>query len=302
MRLLCLFFPRLALQTVLRDRPRLQDRPVVLLRGHGDEALVSAVSSAASGRYVLPGMTAGQAHQRCPGAIFLPDNAGECLDLLERVASVLRVRATPMVEIGGPDHLFLDLKGLFGEEPLIAANLAALVRIWTGFEVRAGVAATRLAALEAARPARGLPAVLPPGGQAAEAPEAQLESFEARELSGSVGLPDNCSELVFRAALADLFGRLQLLLEGRGESFRTIRLDIETADGARSLTRRVVQALHRGADALDLLSQLPDFAAHSSPCRIRVTLGRLGPDMRVRPCAAPRRAFRSERLPLRAAG
>jgi len=299
MRLLCLFFPRLSLRLALRDRSHLHDRPVVLLGGHGDEALVTAVSSEASSRYVLPGMTAGQAHQRCPAGIFLPDNAGECLDLLERAAAMLRLRATPLVAIGGRDHLFVDLEGLVGGETAIAANLGSLVRAWTGFEVRAAVAATRAGALEAARPARGLPAVLPPGGQAAEAP---LEPFVGRELSASMELAVNRGELAFRAAITRLLDGLQPLLEGRHESFRTIRLDIETADGTRSLTGRCSQPLHRALDALDMLSGLVEFDESCNPRRVRVTLGRLGPDVRVRPCAAHRREVVQRARPLRAAG
>jgi len=299
MRLLCLFFPRLSLQVSLRDRPHLQDRPVVLLSGSGDEALVAAASPAASSRYVIAGMSAGQAHQRCPSAMFLPDNAGDCLEALERVGSMLRLRATPLVALGGRDHLFIDLEGLSGGETAIAANLAALVRAWTGFEVRAGVAATRAGALEAARPARGLPVVLPSGRQAAEAP---LEPFGERELSASMDLPADCADLVVRAALTRLLAGLQPLLDGRGESFRTARLEMDSEDGTRVLTARCAQPLHRAADALDLLLPRGEFVDLGNCRRIRVTLGRLGPDVRVRPCAAHRREPVSRRVPLRAAG
>jgi hypothetical protein len=299
MRLLCFFFPRLPLQVCLRERPHLQDRPVVLLSGHGDEALVAAASSAASTSYVIPGMSAGQAHQRCPGAVFLPDNPGECLGLLERVAAMLRLRATPLVAVSGRDHLFVDLQGIPGEESAIAANLASLVRAWTGFEVHAGVAASRAVALEAARPARGLPAVLPPGRQAAEAP---LEPFANRELSASLELPPIGSELVVRAAITRLLATLQPLLDGRRESFRTVRIDVEAEGGVRSLNVHCAQPLHRTLDAVDLLAGASELASLTDPSRVRVTLGRLGPDVRVRPCAAHRREAALSRQPLRAAG
>ncbi len=299
MRLLCLFFPRLPLQVGLRDRPHMRDRPVVWLSGHGDEALVAVASPSASSRYVIPGMSAGQAHQRCPRAIFLPDNPGECLEVLERVATILRLRATPLVAVGGRDHLFVDLEGVAGEESAIAANLASLARAWTGFEVRAGVAATRAGALEAARPARGLPVVLPPGRQAAEAP---LEPFAERELSASAELPVTAGALVLRATIVRLLNGVQPLLDGRHESFRAIRLELETVEGPRSLTIQTGQPLHRTLDALDLLLGRPELADPGAARRVRVTLAHLGPDVRVRPCAAHRRETVSNRLPLRAAG
>jgi nucleotidyltransferase/DNA polymerase involved in DNA repair len=283
MRLLCLFLPRLPLQVVLRERPLLRGKPVILLSGHGDEAPVSASSPEASAEGVLPGMSAGQARQRCPRAIFLPDTAGECLDVLERLASILRVRATPLVALGGRDHLFMDLEGIAGDESSAAANLAALVRAWSGFEVRAGIAPTRAEALEAARPARGLPVVFPPGEQATEPP---IEPFGPRELAATVHLPATRSELAFRAAIVRVLGALQPLLEGRRECFREVRLDVESPDGAVSVSARSPQPVHAALDALDLLSGRLASLTPAGPAMLRVTLARLGPDVRVRPCAA----------------
>jgi hypothetical protein len=55
MRVLCLLFPRLSIQLALQQRPGLAGRPVALIAGAGDSALVSAASTEAAARGWSPG-------------------------------------------------------------------------------------------------------------------------------------------------------------------------------------------------------------------------------------------------------
>jgi hypothetical protein len=301
MRLLCLFFPRLGIQLALRDRPQLRGRELLLLDGPGDEALVTTVSPEATAAGVIPGMSAGQARARCPRAVFLPDNAGECLDELERASSIVRLHATPLVAIAGRDHLFADLGGTAPDETALARSLARLVAAWTNSEVRAGVASTRHEARESARAARRGPLICP----AAETPESAMPCLPPTEIVVSARLDPSGGELAGRAALVRLLGRLQTVLDARGESFRHLRLDIERPSSPLRAAARSRQPLHSLLDALALFAPQLGEAAFERASFVRLTLSRLGPDTRVRPCAAGRRIHSlppAAALSLRAAG
>ena len=63
MQVTCLYFPRLALELAWHKRPALRSRPVVLIDGAGDTALVTARSPEAADCGVLAGMQAGQARR-----------------------------------------------------------------------------------------------------------------------------------------------------------------------------------------------------------------------------------------------
>ena len=195
MRVLALWLPRLPIHLALRNRPSLNGRPLVLLQGHGDEAVATTMSCEAARMGVLPGMSGGNARGRCPGAVFLADNAGACMDELERIAAIIRNRATTRVAMGGRDHLFVAVEDRGGrDETAFARRVAGLVEAWAGHEVRVGVADTREAAVEAAHAARRAPAIVPSVGGATEGDV--ISPFGAeRELTGAVRIPAGAAAL-----------------------------------------------------------------------------------------------------------
>ena len=93
MRVLCLLFQRLPIELALRARPALRGRPLALIAGHGGDALVTAATADLTARGIIPGMPAIEARERAPEARFAPDNAGACLDELERVSAIVRAKA-----------------------------------------------------------------------------------------------------------------------------------------------------------------------------------------------------------------
>lgn len=223
MRILCLLFPRLPLDLALRVRPGLRPGPVALLRGAGAGANVTIVSCELSARGIVAGMSAGEVSRRAPGTLFLPDNAGACFEALERVAGLLRRKATPFLEVGGRTHVFADLTRLAHgpvEEERVARALAALVTTWLESPARAGVADTRAAALEAARAARRAPQVVPGSLEeepaiAAWPPGSVRVAADCRPGAGAPG---------FAATVDRLARKLDLVLAGRGATARVLSL------------------------------------------------------------------------------
>jgi hypothetical protein len=288
MRLLCLYFPRLAVRLALRKRPQLEGRPLLLIDGPGDEALITAASGEALAANVIPGLTAGQARARIPNAVFAPDNAGDCLDELERVAAILRVRATPLVALASRDHLFLDMEGVldrFADEGAAARRMAGLVRAWSGLDVRAGVASTRAEAFEAARAARRFPIVCPEMCPALEAP---VQPMQGEIIAAEAAFDRPASDTAARARLVRLLAKLSAVLDARGESFREARIEVRRRDGDFAVPLRPSRPFHAAGDLLDLLTgRVPD-GGFEGATGLRVVLGRLGPDVFTRPCAANR--------------
>lgn len=284
MRLLCLLFPRLGIQLVRRRQPELCGRAAVTVTGTGDEALVSGASAEASAAGVVVGMLASAGRERLHGASFLHDNANECLELLEQAASILRLRATPTVAIAGREHLFVDLQGLeslFPDEMTAATRLTELVHSWTGCDVRAGVANSRHAALEAAHHARRFPVVSEsePGDDGVVASPAAATEVHASYVWTSPAEP-----MAVRARLVRMLGSLQTLLEGRQESFREVALELRHASGAAgTVTLHPSMPLHRAGEVLQLLGgKVPDDVL-TGIVGLELTLGRLGPDIRIEP-------------------
>ncbi len=280
MRTFCLYFPRLEAQIAVRERPELAGRAFVVLAGHGDEALVAGASCEAAARGVLVGMTAGQARYRCTSAAFLPDNAGACLDELERVASILRLRATSLVAIGGRHHLFVDAGRLANgaaEEGRVARRLCELARAWTGFDVRAGVGSGSADALSSARSARRLPVVAPPTADGSETPAYRPEPLVVRIATGTPSSP-----VAVRATLLRAVARMGTVLEGRQESFREMVVTVTSAAGERAFIQRAANPCHDPVDTLSAFAtMLTDDALHGAT-GIAVSLERRGPDCRVR--------------------
>jgi hypothetical protein len=287
MRVLCMLFPRLSIQLARLQRPDLDMRPIVTIAGSGDESLISAVSTEASGRGVVVGMTPAQARARCHGATFLPDNAGACLDELERIASIVRTRATGIVVIASREELLVDMDTLpahlGASEAEVAVRLSGLVRMWSGLSVRAGVASTQLAAREAARGARLGPAVCRPVLAWGEPP---LQASSTGPLAVEVLIPLGTSPLAARARLQRTSQQLQALLDGRSQSYREVRLVIRDGRGDESRFRKVMEPAHDVQLALTAAAPALADEALTAAATIRLELDRLRPDVRVQPATA----------------
>ena len=307
MRILCLYFPRIAVALAVRRRPELEGRPVAIVAGAGNDAGVIAVSASASAGGVVPGATAGEARRRCPNASFLPDNAGECLDELERAASMIRVRATPLVAIGGRDHLFVDLSGvcgLYAGESTAARRLGGLAQSWTGLPVRAGIASSRAAALSAARGARFHPMV----DDATAGDEAPVGAFRDEPLGAEATFGAPLEEAEARARLVRMLARLQTVLDGRGQGFREARLWLVGGGGAYAVRERMAGPCYDTSGVAALVAGRLPGEAFSGATHLRVELARLCPDVRlaaredaaVRPCATGRPSARGRQMLLRA--
>lgn len=292
MRLLALAFPRLAVQIARLRAPELAGRPLVVISGEGEDALVAAASPEASAAGIERGMLVAAARSRCPSLLTASANAGDCLEILEQAASILRSRATPNVAIAGSHHLLVDLAGLdsrFADEEAAAVSLAVLVRSWTRLDVRAGVAGTREAALAAARTARRLPVVEPLESSDPE----RLVVTRDPEITASFEFAAPASAVDCRARIARSLARLETMLAGRDESFRALTLTVTGSVGdAATLQLSSHEPLHSAAEAMELLAPHLATSLLDGVVRLELALRRLGPSMRVEP-------LRRDRLPSR---
>ena len=281
MRLLCLYFPRLASAIARKGNDSLAQRPVVLLTGAGDGAVVANSSAEAATTGVRTGMPAHAARQRCPNAAFLAADPNSCLGVLEEAASILRLRATPSVAVVSGSHILVDLGGLesrFADEAIAATRLAATVKSWTGVDVRAGVGSTPGDARRAAESARRFPMIAP----AAEGPEVRLGlQNPARVISGWAAIVAGTEAKAVRSRLVRLLGQLELLAAGREESFRRVRVEVERTEGTETAVLSAPQPLNTAAEALALLTAHETEGFFVGAVVVRISLERLGPDMRI---------------------
>jgi hypothetical protein len=297
MRIACLVLPNLAIQLCRQaheDAPRM----LVLLAGDGDGAVVTAVSPGAQAIGITVGMTALAARARCPSAWFGTDNAGNCIEMLESIAAILRLRATNSVAIGGADHIFVSLSGLealFPDEALAAAALAALVRSWSGLDVRAGVAATRANALDAARRARRAPVVVENDTAASD----EIAPWRDETVGARYSFSADATAKESRARLVRMLTATEAILAGREESFREIRLTLQSETQTNTYRLRSHRPLHRAAEAVALLANAVPPDAFESVSAIEVELGRLGPTWEVVAAISPAMPGRFVQAPAR---
>lgn len=280
MRLLCLVFPRLGIQLARREDPALAGRPTALLAGDGEAALVALASVEATAAGIETGMTAAQARDRCPAVTVARDNAGECLDELERIASILRARATTDVAIVSRDAVLVSLAGLedrFADEMAAATALARLARSWTGLDVRAGAAGTVEGAIAAARTARRFPVSCPSSGPGQALP------MLSGSIAGSVSWGVGASVGEAGARLEKLLAKLETAVEVQGLSFREVTMEVTRPSGSLAYRLPSGMPLHRAAEARELILARLGAGALSGTTGIEVALGRMGPSVRVEP-------------------
>lgn len=280
MRLLCLVFPRLGIQLARREDPALAGRPIALLAVDGEAALVALASVEATAAGIETGVTAARARERCPAVAVVRDNAGECLDELEGIASILRARATTDVAIVSRDAVMVSLCGLddrFAGEAAAAGALARLARSWTGLDVRAGVAGTVEGAMAAARTARRFPVICPSSGPGEALP------MLSGNLAGRVSWGGEASVAEANAKLETLLAKLGTAVEVHGLSFREVTIEVTRPSGSLVYRLRSGAPLHRSAEARELILARLGAGALSGTTGIAVALDRMGPSVRVEP-------------------
>lgn len=139
---------------MIRDRPELQDQPVVI--GGGHRGVVLSASYPAREYGVRSGMSGAEASRLCPRAIFMPP-AFEVLTPVSRAIMDIFRSVTPVVEVVSLDEAFLDVRGavrLFGPPEAIAERIRAEVYAEHGITCSVGIAATVSVAKLASRRAK----------------------------------------------------------------------------------------------------------------------------------------------------
>lgn len=270
MRLLCLYFPDLAITLARRAHPHLAERPIALIDGAGPEAVVTAVSPAAA-RTIHPRMLAGDSRQRCPGAVFLPSNAGACLDELERLATIIAKYATESVAIESTSHLLVDVTGA-RDEVRTAQRLRSLARAWSDMVVQAGIGSTRRDALQAAMSSRRIVVAVPPR----TASEPALRRMEG-PISVTLYLDGSAAG---RLRIGAALHRLAAVQEAAGRSFRDVRLTLATDAETHSLRIRCDRPLNVDdvrERIVAAVGRLPQGVSGT----LTVALELLGPPVRV---------------------
>jgi len=221
MRVLVLHFPRLPIQLYRRQRPDLAGRPLGLLSGEGDGAVLAAVSVEATADGVEAGMSASQARHRCPRIYLDHDNAAACLDELEHLASILRVRTTPDVAIVSRYAIALKLEGMeqrFANEETAAQAILALARSWSGLDVRCAVGpGIERTSCEAAR-ARRHPVIV--SGTSAE-DSGPLPMYSP--VSATFVSPGPLTSEQARLRLSKMLASMRPLLEAQPQSLGEVR-------------------------------------------------------------------------------
>ena len=279
MRILVVAAPRLSVQLARRAEPGLRGRPAATVQEFGGEPLVAVPSVEASAAGVQPGMTLAEARSRCPALAWAPARPGAELDALERLAAVLRRKATPAVAVVSREAVAVDLAGLegrFADERSAGTALLGLARAWLGLDVRGAVADTVEEGLAAARAARRCLAICEARGARGMLPRA--EGLAVR-LAGGVSA-------VRAAAGAERLGQL---LAAWGLSCRGLAVTAETGTGVRRWRLRAPAPLHHGHELAALLRPLAGELDGAAEVTIAVTGA--GPAVGVtpwRPAAAPR--------------
>jgi len=284
MAVLVLFFPRLGIQLARRKDSALAGKPLGLLVGEGESALLAAVSVEATADGVEQGMTALQARQRCPAITFERDNASECIETLEGLLPILRSRATTNVAIVSRDAIALSLAGMegrFTDEGAAAHATLTLVRTWSGLDVRGAVAGNIKDALCSARKARRFPVISGDPGETV----AELPAYEP--VTGQFTWESPVTSRDAAERLTRMASSLQAVMSAYGHSYRSVRVDVSHGANRTSYTFRSAQPMHRASEALDLIRERLDAGKLDGATGIRLSLEKPGPMIAVEPWRTP---------------
>lgn len=281
MRILVLVVPRLSVQLARRRGELPATGPGATTQEVGGEAVVAVPSVEASAAGVQAGMSVEEARGRCPALATAAARPGEELGELDRMAGVLRVKATPDVAVVSREAVAVDLAGLGGryvDERGAAEALAGLARAWLGLEVRAAVADTVEEGMQAARAARGRAVVCEARGGKGVLPRRDGIALRLRGAPGREGLTAGLE-------------RLGLVLAAHGASCRELEVTARLGDAVVRRRVRAERPLHRGHELAALLRPLFGELGGAAEAEVRA-LG-LGPAVEVAPRrpekAGPRR-------------
>ncbi len=288
-----LLIPSFALQAILRVDPTLAGKPVALIAPTRRGAAIEECNESAARAGVLPGYSAPRAQARCPGIVLRPHQP----ELEREAATALLATAfgvTAYVEATAPGVCTLGLAQLAAPRHLPSLQQALAQLTALGFAASAGLGATPLLALYAARQAgpgralsgdRGFLAGLPvtaaePAGELLPV----LATWGIRTLGQLTALT--------KADVAQRLGRDGLALWERaaGETTRPLEVaalardftahfscehEMETLEPLLFILRRFLDRLaldlanaHQAALAIELVLDLADDSHHTQSIRL----------------------------------
>jgi DNA polymerase-4 len=164
----------------IRDRPELQQVPVIVGGGHRGVVLSATFPARAYG--VRSGMSGRQAHDLCPHAVRVSAEFGEFERVSRSVMEIFR-EVTPLVEAYSLDEAFLDVAGAvrrLGSPARIAEYIRARVHDEQRIDCSVGVAGTVSVAKLASRRAKPDGVLVVPPGEVV----AYLHPLDVGELFG----------------------------------------------------------------------------------------------------------------------
>ena len=169
---------------MIRDRPELNDVPVVV--GGGHRGVVLSANYPARRFGIRSGMSGIEARRLCPDAITMPPDFSVLTPVSRAIMDTFRT-ITPVVEVTSLDEAFLDVRGavrLFGPPEVIAERVRSRIRAEHGITCSVGIAATIAVAKLASRRAKpdGVRVIAPEylGSQAWPFPYSLMVGFTAR--------------------------------------------------------------------------------------------------------------------------
>lgn len=139
---------------MIRDRPELQDVPVVV--GGGHRGVVLSANYPARRFGVRSGMSGHEARRLCPEAVTMPPDFAVLTPVSRAIMDTFR-SFTPLVEVTSLDEAFLDVRGavrLFGPPETVAERIRSRIRGEHGITCSVGIAATISVAKLASRQAK----------------------------------------------------------------------------------------------------------------------------------------------------
>jgi len=179
---------------LLRERPELQDLPVIVGGGHRGVVLAANYPARAYG--VRSAMTGARARRLCPQAVVLqPDH--DAFSTVSAAVMALFRRTTPLVEAVSLDEAFLDVSGSrrrLGTPWQIAEDLRATIHDEQGITCSVGIAASISVAKLASKRAK-------PDGVVLVAPEDVTSFLHPLDVGDLYGVGEKTRDLLHRLGL-----------------------------------------------------------------------------------------------------
>jgi len=125
-RVACVWIAQLPLRVEILRHPAWDGRPLVLGGAPGERKIVQLCSPEAEAAGVRPGLPLREVVPLCPDAIVLQPDPVRTAGVLESLVAALQ-RVSPIVEPADDGYLFLDLRGLPGDDTAIEHQLRAAV-------------------------------------------------------------------------------------------------------------------------------------------------------------------------------